>query len=44
MVGDQNYCTLALHGPPDARVLTIACIDQSGGTRWTQDIQAVELK
>jgi len=40
----QNYCTLALHGPKDARVLTIACVDQQGVTRWTRDIPAAELK
>jgi alkaline phosphatase D len=43
-VVDQNYCTLALHGPKDARVLTITCIDKQGVTRWTHDITAAELK
>ncbi len=43
-VVDQNFCTLALHGPPDARVCTIACIDKQGVTRWTHDILASELK
>ena len=43
-VVDQNFCTLALHGPKDDRVLTIACIDKQGVTRWTHDIKAAELK
>ena len=44
MVADQNFCTLALHGPKDDRVLTITCIDKQGVTRWTHDIKAAELK
>ena len=43
-VVDQNFCTLALHGPKDDRVLTITCIDKQGVTRWTHDIRAAELK
>ena len=43
-VVDQNFCTLALHGPKDERVLSIACIDKQGVTRWTHDIKAAELK
>jgi alkaline phosphatase D len=43
-VDDQNYCTLAIHGPKDERVVTIACIDKQGVTRWTHDIKAGELK
>ncbi len=44
LVSDQNFCTLSLHGPKDARVLTIACIDKQGVTRWTHDIKASELR
>ncbi len=43
-VFDQNYCTLAIHGPADDRILTITCIDKQGVTRWTHDIKASELK
>jgi alkaline phosphatase D len=43
-VDDQNFCTLAIRGPKDDRVLTIACIDKQGVTRWTRDIKASELK
>ena len=44
LVADQNYCELALHGPPDARVLTITCRDKTNRERWTRDIAASELK
>ncbi|MEI6105403.1 MAG: alkaline phosphatase D family protein [Opitutae bacterium] len=44
LVSDQNFCTLAIHGPKEARVLTIACIDKQGVTRWTQDIKAEDLR
>jgi alkaline phosphatase D len=43
-VDDQNFCTLSVHGPKNDRVLTIACIDKQGVTRWTHDIKAGELK
>jgi alkaline phosphatase D len=43
-VVDQNFCTLAIHGPKEARVLTIACIDKQGVTRWTHDIKAEDLR
>lgn len=43
-VVDQNFCTLAIHGPKGARILTIACIDKQGATRWTHDIKAEDLR
>ncbi len=43
-VDDQNFCTLAIHGLKDDRLLTIACIDKQGVTRWTHDIKAGELR
>ncbi len=43
-VVDQNFCTLAIHGARDARVLTITCTDRQGAVRWTRDIAASELK
>lgn len=44
LVSDQNFCTLALHGPKGARVVTISCIDKQGVTRWTHDITAQDLR
>lgn len=44
LVADQNFSTLAIHGPAEDRVLTIACTDKQGVTRWTHDIKASELK
>ena len=44
LVSDQNFCTLALHGPKGARVVTISCIDKQGVTRWTHDIMAQDLR
>lgn len=44
LVVDQNYCTLALSGPDEERVVTIACFDKSGAKRWERTIAAKELK
>jgi alkaline phosphatase D len=44
LVVDQNFCTLALGGPDEARVVTIACFDKSGAKRWERTIAAAELK
>ena len=44
LVVDQNYCTLALSGPKDARVLTIACIDKTGVKRWERTVAEAELR
>ena len=44
LVVDQNYCTLALSGPKEARVLTIACFDKTGVKRWERTIAEAELK
>lgn len=44
LVVDQNYCTLGLSGPKDARVLTIACHDRTGATLWERTIPETELR
>ena len=41
---DRNFCLLALHGAPEARVVTITCVDKQGAVRWAHDIAASELK
>jgi alkaline phosphatase D len=43
-LADQNYCTLALGGPKDARTITIACFDKTGAKRWERTIAEGELK
>lgn len=43
-VADQNYCTVALSGPPKARVLTITCFDKENTKRWEKTIRAAELR
>jgi len=44
LVVDQNHCTLALGGPENARVLTLACFDKTGVKRWERTISEAELK
>lgn len=44
LVVDQNYCTVALGGPDQARVVTIACFDKTGAKRWERTIAAAELQ
>src|SRR5207253_2710152 len=44
LVVDQNYCTLALSGPKEARVVTIACFDKTGAKRWERSIAETELR
>ncbi|HEY0945928.1 MAG TPA: alkaline phosphatase D family protein [Opitutaceae bacterium] len=43
LVADQNYCTLAIAGPKNDRVLTIACFDKTNTKRWEKQIKASEL-
>ncbi len=44
LVTDPNYCRLAIHGPADARVLTITCFDKTNSRRWAHDIREAELR
>jgi alkaline phosphatase D len=44
LVVDQNFCTLAISGPPQARTVTIACFDKTGAKRWERSISETELK
>jgi alkaline phosphatase D len=43
-VVENNYCVLALRGPKDARVLTIACHDKAGAKLWERTIPESDLK
>ena len=44
LVVDQNYCTLALSGPKDARIITVSCFDKDGAKRWERVIAEAELR
>jgi alkaline phosphatase D len=43
-VQTQNYCQIALSGPPNDRVITITCYDKTGAQLWSQIIRANDLK
>jgi alkaline phosphatase D len=43
LVGDQNFVTIATSGQGAERMLTIACIDKQGATRFTHTLKATDL-
>lgn len=44
LVPDQNFATVAIRGPKDAREVVISCIDKQGASRFTHTIKAAELQ
>jgi alkaline phosphatase D len=44
LVGDQNFVTVTVRGPKDARALVITCIDKQGAVRFTQTVPLAELQ
>ncbi len=43
LVGDQNFCTVALTGEGAERALTFTCTDKQGVTRFTHTVKATDL-
>lgn len=44
LVGDQNFTTVEVRGPKDARELVITCIDKQGGVRFTHKVPLADLQ
>jgi alkaline phosphatase D len=44
LVGDQNFTTVEVRGPKDAREVVITCIDKQGVARFTHTVKAAELE
>ncbi len=44
LVGERNFCSLAVRGPREARVLTLKSWDARGKELWSRDIPAGELR
>lgn len=44
LVGDQNFTTVEVRGPKNARELVITCIDKQGATRFTHTVPLSDLQ
>lgn len=40
---DNNYCKVAISGPPNDRVATVSCFNRDNILQWTREIRAAEL-
>lgn len=40
---DNNYCKVAISGPPEDRVATVSCFNRDNVLQWTREIRAAEL-
>lgn len=44
VVQDQNYCQVAVSGPPNDRLITITCFSKTGEQLWQHEIRANDLR